>query len=111
LTRDEWNAVLATEPATSAQLGAVMHEFRRLGFAEGDRGERLAVSGAVLGLDALGSTRDLTMGQAGQLVRALMAYTERGSLPVSPRRTPSPVAVWGMAIGSARRAVEAFRRG
>jgi hypothetical protein len=81
MTRDEWKAVLAAEPATPAQRGAIMREFGRLGFGEADRGERLAISAAIVGLDTLGSVRDLTMGEAGRLVRALLAASDRGELP------------------------------
>ena len=71
MTRDEWNQVLATEPATSNQLGAIMREFTRLGFGDADRAERLAVCAELLELDELGSSGDLTMGQAGMLVNVL----------------------------------------
>jgi len=77
---DEWHAVLATEPATSNQRGAIMREFGRLGFGEEDRAERLAACAALLGLDELDTTGDLTMGQAGQLVGTLMRFADRGEL-------------------------------
>jgi hypothetical protein len=81
MTRDEWLVVLATEPATAAQRGAVMGEFQRLGLAgPGDRPERLAVCAALLGIDRLGSTRELVMGQAGQLVHALRHVPARADL-------------------------------
>jgi hypothetical protein len=79
VTRDEYLAVLDSEPATLAQRGAVMGECDRLGLA--DRGERLAILAVLLGLDALGSTRDLTMGQAGKIVRALRLARDRAELP------------------------------
>jgi hypothetical protein len=85
VTRDEYLAVLAAEPATANQAGAVMGECERLGLT--DRDERLAVCAAMLGLDELGSVRDLTMGQAGQLVRALRSARSRGDLP-DPRGDP-----------------------
>jgi len=37
MTRDEWNKVLATEPARSNQRGAIMREFERLGFGDADQ--------------------------------------------------------------------------
>jgi len=80
MNKDEWHAVLATEPATSNQRGAIMREFGRLGFGEGDRTERLAACAALLGLDELDTTGDLTMGQAGQLVGTLMRFADRGEL-------------------------------
>jgi hypothetical protein len=81
MTRDEWNLVLATEPATRHQRGAIMREFERLGFGEADRAERLAICARIAGLETLGSISDLTMGQAGQLVHALMDCTSRADLP------------------------------
>jgi hypothetical protein len=80
MTRDEYLAVLATEPATANQRGAIMAEFERLGFGDGDRAERLAICAALLGLGELGSTGDLLMGQAGQLVGVLRGIRDRGEL-------------------------------
>lgn len=89
MTRDEWHQVLATEPATPDQLGAVMGEFRRLGFDhQADRAERLAACAALLGLDGLDSIRDLVMGQAGQLVHALREVTDRAELETMTGAVP-----------------------
>ncbi|MHB1593889.1 MAG: hypothetical protein ACYCO9_06435 [Streptosporangiaceae bacterium] len=79
MTRDEYLAVLATEPATPNQVGAIRGECDRLGLG-GDRDRRLAVCAAVLGLDGLGSTRDLQMGQAGRLVAVLREAGSLGAL-------------------------------
>jgi len=79
MTREEWNEVLATEPATRNQVGAVLRECDRLHL--GDRAERLAVCAALLGLDELGSTADLVMGQAGSLYRMLLDVRDRAELP------------------------------
>lgn len=79
MTRDELNQVLATEPATRTQVGAVLGEFGRLGVA--DRAERLALSAQLLGLDALGSTADLVMGDAGRLITMLRRTRDRVELP------------------------------
>ena len=79
MTRDEYLAMLDTEPATPTQRGAVMRECDRLGLA--DRAERLAILAALLDLDALGSTANLTMGQAGKLVNLLQSTQNRGDLP------------------------------
>lgn len=76
----EWRLVLATAPATPHQVGAIQGEFGRLGVR--DRAERLAISAALLGLDHLGSTRQLVMGDAGRLFSALRAITDRADLPV-----------------------------
>lgn len=70
--------MLATEPATADQRGAVMGEFERLGIV--DRGERLALAAELLGLDALGSTKELMMGDAGRLVGLLRRTRDRGEL-------------------------------
>jgi hypothetical protein len=85
MTRDELNEMLATEPATRNQVGAIRREFERLGFREKDRAERLAVSAAMLELGSLGSTRDLTMGQAGCLVCLLLVTGDRSELPAPGR--------------------------
>jgi hypothetical protein len=78
---EDWHEVLASEPTTSNQRGAIMREFGRLGFGEDDRAARLAASAALLELDELDTTSDLTMGQAGQLIRVLRQYAHRGELP------------------------------
>jgi hypothetical protein len=79
MTRDEYLAVLATEPATTAQVGAIIGEFERLGVV--DRAERLAISAELLGLEELGSTTDLVMGDAGRLYRLLLDVRDRAELP------------------------------
>jgi hypothetical protein len=79
MTRDEWNQVLATEPATNTQVGAIIGEFDRLGVA--GRAERLAISAELLGLADLSSTTDLVMGDAGRLVAMLRRTRDRAGLP------------------------------
>ncbi len=79
MTRDEYLDVLASEPATAMQVGAIHGEFRRLGYAPRDRDQRLAGSAAMLGLGQLASTRDLTMGEAGRLLRLLMDCPDRAA--------------------------------
>jgi hypothetical protein len=85
VNRDELNVMLATEPATPSQVGVVVRQFERLGFTGSDRAERLTISAALLGLDGLGSTKDLTMGQAGQLYRTLAGIRGRGELRAAAR--------------------------
>jgi hypothetical protein len=80
MNQDEWHAMLATEPASSTQVGAVRGEFARLGFRQADRAERLAVSAALVGRDRLESTADLVMGEAGQLIKALRQFRDRDEL-------------------------------
>jgi hypothetical protein len=79
MTRVEYLEMLATEPATPMQVGAIMGEFDRLGVA--DRAERLALSAELLGLDELDSTTDLMMGEAGRLVGILRSTRDRVELP------------------------------
>lgn len=79
MTRDEYLHMLATEPATVTQVGAIHSEFARLGVH--DRTERLAISAALLDLEELGSTTDLVMGDAGRLVRMLLDIRHRAELP------------------------------
>jgi hypothetical protein len=79
MTRDEYLEVLATEPATGAQVGAIIGEFGRLGIT--DRAERLAITAALLGLEHVGSTTDLVMGDAGRLVAMLRRTHDRAELP------------------------------
>lgn len=90
MNRDEWNDLMATERITRNQRGAIMREFDRLGFHyKRDRADRLAVCAALLGIDGLDSTDDLTQGQAGQLVNALQRTATRAELP---RIVTAPVA-------------------
>ena len=81
MTRDEWQAVLETEPATANQVGAIRGQFERLGFTDTDRAERLAICAALLGREDLNSTADLTMGEAGKLYRVLLGFRNRDELP------------------------------
>ena len=62
MNRDEFVRMLATEPATHNQVGAVRVEFRSLGL-DGDRPRPLAAAATLLGLDSLSSSKDLSMGQ------------------------------------------------
>lgn len=87
MTWDEWNAELATRPATPEQVGALAGQFRRLGL-EHDRPRRLAVCAAMLGRDGLASTRGLSQGEAGQLIRLLGGHASAASLPGDPGSTP-----------------------
>ena len=66
-------------PATARQAGALAGRFAGLGVT--DRAERLAVCAALLGLDGLATSRDLTVGQAGRLLHALGDCQDRAELP------------------------------
>jgi|SRR5579859_194181 len=114
MTRDEWHVVLATEPATVAQRGAVMGEFHRLGLdGPGARSERLAICAALLGLDGLGSTRELVMGQAGQLVQALRQIPGQADLlaVLAARKRAADQARDRVSVGSLLRSVAAVLGG
>ena len=93
----EWHAILASEPATARQRGAVMHELDRLGYRDCDRAERLAAAANLLGIAALDSVHDLVMGQAGYLLHVLPEFPDRAALeaelaplPPAPPAQPSP---------------------
>jgi hypothetical protein len=88
-TLKEWNAEIAVRPPTPNQLGRLHAEFERLGYHPADRDARLAVCAALLGLESLGSTCDLTMGDAGRLVRMLLDTGDRSELPAPGRPAPA----------------------
>jgi hypothetical protein len=82
---------LETDPLTPNQLGAVMHEFERLGFHPWrDRDERLAACSALLGRDALASVYDLLMGEAGKLLRTLQGFPDRAALDAALTELAAP---------------------
>ena len=70
--------MLETTWATQPQVGAILGEFRRMRIRQRD--ERLLICATLLDLDGLGSTWDLTMGQAGKLVQILRATHDRAEL-------------------------------
>jgi len=90
----DWHAILASEPATPRQRGAVMREFGRLGFRDCDRAERLAAAANLLGIANLDSVHDLVMGQAGYLLHVLPEFPDRAALdeelapPAPPAQPP-----------------------
>ena len=86
----DWHAILASEPATPRQRGAVMREFGRLGFRDCDRAERLAAAANLLGIANLDSVHDLVMGQAGYLLHVLPEFPDRAALEAE--LTPLPPA-------------------
>ncbi len=105
MNRAEFLQKLATEPATPRQLGAVMHEFERLGYRRStvDRPARLGVAAALLHLEQLGSTHDLTMGEAGRLLHMLQGFRSGSRADLETwlfyrphgRADPVPLAVRG----------------
>ena len=90
----DWHAILASEPATARQRGAVMREFGRLGYRCRDRAERLAATANLLGIAEVGSVHDLLMGQAGYLLHVLPEFPDRAALeaelapPAPPAQPP-----------------------
>jgi len=96
MTLEEWRHIQAVEPATRDQLGAIMRECDRLGFGAYDRAERLAICARIIGLETLRSTKDLRLGEAGQLVHALMDCRSRAGLPVAA--APPPPVDWPAVI-------------
>jgi hypothetical protein len=80
MNRTEWNDLLAILPATANQVGALHGEFGRLGFSERDRAERLTLCADILGVDELGSMRELRQGQAGWLLKLLTTVHDRHEL-------------------------------
>src|ERR1039457_3788696 len=78
MNRAEYISLLATAPITPAQRAAILAEFTRLGVT--DRAERLGICAGLLGLSDLGSTNDLVMGQAGQLVSMMRNVGTRAEL-------------------------------
>lgn len=107
----EWREVQKTTPATQNQRGALHHEFTRLGYQDNrwDRPARLGAAAVLLGLDQLDSLRDLVMGQAGQLLRALQELDSRAELdaaivPAAPAGRDRPDAPGDDASGRPRAA-------
>jgi hypothetical protein len=98
----DWHAHLESAPLTANQLGAIHREATRLGLH--DRTERLAVIAALAGLDGLGSTRDLTQGQAGQAVRVLSELPERKTAAVREPVSRPPAVMWADLLAAIARA-------
>ena len=71
-TRTRRPSRLDTEPLTTNQLGAIHREFYRLGFhVKADRAERLRLTAILAEHGPIGSTKELTTGQAGRAVGKL----------------------------------------
>lgn len=63
---------LDTDPLTINQLGRIHQEFARLGFGPADRAERLRLTAELARSGPLESTKDLSMGEAGRAIGALL---------------------------------------
>lgn len=64
---------LDTDPLTANQLGRIHQEFLRLSFdVRRDRDERLRLTGLLAQSGPIETTNELTMGQAGRAINALI---------------------------------------
>lgn len=78
---DGYRARIEVEPLTVNQLGRIHREFDRLGFGRGDRAARLRATATLAGVPGrLASTKDLTEGEAGRVVRLLVGCRTAGEL-------------------------------
>jgi hypothetical protein len=107
------------EPATLPQRGTLVGEFARLGVprTQCGRTRRLADSAALLGLAELGSTSELSIGEAGWLIRTLRGCQRPADLralipaPVRPpASTVSTAAVRPASMTTAARRVPRWQR-
>jgi hypothetical protein len=71
------------DPATPAQYGLAARLFEKLGYA--DREIRLEAAAVLLGLDGLGSFRDLSKGKCGWLICHVGACTSPAELTAAVR--------------------------
>ena len=91
MTRDEWLDVLATEDATPDQVGRIRAEFNRLGFhGSATRDERLRLTEILADSDPIETTKDLTMGEAGRAIRALIRCRTTQELYAFAEPEPEP---------------------
>jgi len=90
-TLTEYRTRLGTEPLTLNQLGRIHAEFYRLGFhVSADRAERLRLTAALARVPTIGSTKDLTMGEAGRTVGALTGCRTAADLYSLAEPEPEP---------------------
>lgn len=82
---------LDTDPLTLRQLGRIHAEFVRLGFHErSERAERLRLTAIIARSGPIGSTKDLTMGQAGRAIGALTGCRTDAELYALAEPEPEP---------------------
>lgn len=81
---------LDTDPLTLNQLGRIHAEFARLGFRPRDRAERLRITAVLAESGPIGSTKDLTMGEAGRAVNALTRCLTTDDLYSMTEPEPAP---------------------
>jgi recombination protein RecT len=66
--------------ATRAQVGKIQGEFKRLGFTEAEREQRLAITATLARLPGLDSTSSLRMTEAGDVIEKLTGCDDRDAL-------------------------------
>lgn len=75
--------------AASGQVGIIARHFKRIGFADDERDQRLSATSTLAGRE-VGSTKDLTQKEAHAVAAALAAYV--------PQRTNKPIASFPAAM-------------
>ena len=85
------------DPATPLQYGRAIRLFEQLGYT--DRDDRLTAAAVLLGLDGLGSFRDLSKGKCGWLVEHVGACETRAELDAAIRAaTLAPLITKSVAV-------------
>jgi hypothetical protein len=106
-TLTDYRTRLDTEPLTGNQLGRIMAEFDRLGLysRKYHRAERLRLTAILADYPGeLETTKDLTQGEAGRVVRSLIGCRTRADLmalaepPIFRGATPWREAVATLAV-------------
>jgi hypothetical protein len=69
-----------TYPPGQRQLGAIQAHFRRLGFEDHERDERLAITARIAGAGDIGSSKDLTQDQVKAALKVLEKCRDRPML-------------------------------
>jgi len=105
---------LDTEAATRTQVGALCGELNRFGIR--GHAERVSVCAALLDLDELHSTLDLTMGECGKLIGTLRGLDDRDELDElvtrakAARRRSEPASLAGILGRAAAALASALNR-
>jgi hypothetical protein len=108
MNKQSWQEELETRPATPNQLGRIMHHFERLGWHDtyspyhrsqlsewwneryrSEREVRLGICSKMIGRE-ITSVRDLTLGEAGKIIRALADCKTYDELVASAALEKSP---------------------
>lgn len=87
MSQAAWREYLESVPLTDNQRSRIVCHLDRLGVH--DRAERLRITATLAGVGSLDSTKHLTQGQAGRVVRLLGDYRNRADLDeLIPEREP-----------------------